>query len=59
MSPESAAARLPANTPVIVGAGQYTERLDSPGFRGLSAVDLAAEAARCALREVARRSCPA
>jgi acetyl-CoA C-acetyltransferase len=58
MSPESAAARLPANTPVIVGAGQYTERLDSPGFRGLSAVDLAAEAARCALREVGEAFLP-
>lgn len=36
-------------TPVLVGAGQVSERLDSPGYRGRSPVDLAADAAREAL----------
>lgn len=34
------------NTPVIVGVGQFTERLDAADYRGLSNVELAAEAAR-------------
>src|SRR5262245_22921883 len=34
------------NTPVIVGVGQFTERLDAPDYKGLSNVELAAEAAR-------------
>lgn len=36
-------------TPVIVGVGQFTERIDDDGYRGMSAVELAAEAARAAL----------
>ncbi|HEX2285709.1 MAG TPA: acetyl-CoA acetyltransferase, partial [Mycobacterium sp.] len=36
-------------TPVIVGVGQFTERIDDPDYRGMSAVDLASEAARAAL----------
>ncbi|MDT5064898.1 MAG: acetyl-CoA C-acetyltransferase [Mycobacterium sp.] len=36
-------------TPVIVGVGQFTERIDDPGYRGMSAVDLATEAVRAAL----------
>ena len=32
-------------TPVIVGVGQFTERIDLPGYRGMSSVDLATEAA--------------
>ena len=36
-------------TPVVVGVGQFTERLDDPYYRGMSAVDLATEAARAAL----------
>lgn len=39
------------NTPVIVGAGQYTERLDAADYRGLSAVEVAAEAARAAFAD--------
>lgn len=39
------------NTPVLVGAGQFTERLDDAGYKGLSAVDIAAEAARAALTD--------
>ncbi len=36
-------------TPVVVGVGQFTERIDDPGYRGMSAVDLATEAVRAAL----------
>jgi acetyl-CoA C-acetyltransferase len=44
---------LDPRTPVIVGVGQASERLDDPGYRGLSAVDLAANAARAALADAA------
>lgn len=36
--------------PVIVGVGQSSERLADAGYRGLSAVELAAEAAKAALQ---------
>ncbi|MGV0803705.1 acetyl-CoA acetyltransferase, partial [Mycolicibacterium elephantis] len=32
-----------------VGVGQFTERIDDPEYRGMSAVDLATEAVRAAL----------
>lgn len=38
-----------ARTPVIVGVGQFTERLDGPDYCGMSSVELATEAARAAL----------
>lgn len=38
-------------TPVIVGVGQYTDRLDAPQYRGLSSVELAVEAASRACRD--------
>lgn len=38
-------------TPVIVGVGQFTERIDLDGYRGTSSVELATEAARAALRD--------
>ena len=38
-------------TPVLVGVGQFTEKIDDPGYRGMSAVDLATEAARAALAD--------
>jgi acetyl-CoA C-acetyltransferase len=38
-------------TPVIVGVGQFTERIDDPDYRGISAVDLATEAVRAALSD--------
>ncbi|SNQ45246.1 putative enoyl-CoA hydratase [Frankia canadensis] len=38
-------------TPVLVGAGQYAERLDEPGYARMSPVDLAAAAARRALED--------
>ena len=38
-------------TPVVVGVGQFTERIDDPDYRGMSAVDLATEAVRAALAD--------
>lgn len=38
-------------TPVVVGVGQFTERLGDDGYRGMSAVDLATEATRAALAD--------
>jgi acetyl-CoA C-acetyltransferase len=38
-------------TPVIVGVGQFTERIDDPDYRGMSSVELATEAARAALTD--------
>ncbi len=38
-------------TPVIVGVGQFTERIDDPDYRGMSAVELATEAVRTALAD--------
>lgn len=40
-----------SNTPIIVGVGQFTERLDSPEYMALSAIELAAEAARKACED--------
>jgi acetyl-CoA C-acetyltransferase len=36
------------NTPILVGIGQFAERLDAPDYRGLSPVEVAVEAARAA-----------
>ncbi len=44
-------ADLDPRTPVIVGVGQSSERLDDPGYRRRSVVDLAADAAREALAD--------
>ncbi len=38
-------------TPVVVGVGQASERIDDPGYQRLSPVDLAAAAARAALAD--------
>jgi acetyl-CoA C-acetyltransferase len=38
-------------TPVIVGVGQFTERIDDPEYRGMSSVELAAAAVRAALTD--------
>ncbi|MGE2713953.1 acetyl-CoA acetyltransferase [Mycolicibacterium litorale] len=38
-------------TPVVVGVGQFTERIGDDGYRGMSAVDLATEATRAALAD--------
>lgn len=40
-----------SRTPVIVGVGQFTERIDDPAYRGMSAVELAAAAAEAALAD--------
>ncbi|MET0454811.1 MAG: acetyl-CoA acetyltransferase [Mycobacterium sp.] len=39
------------HTPVLVGVGQFTERIDDANYRGMSAVDLATEATRAALAD--------
>lgn len=41
------------NTPVIIGVGQVTDRLDTAEYRGLSSVELAVEAAKGALADAA------
>ncbi|MFN8226611.1 MAG: acetyl-CoA acetyltransferase [Mycobacterium sp.] len=38
-------------TPVVVGVGQFTENLEHDGYRGMSSVELATEAARAALAD--------
>ena len=38
-------------TPVLVGVGQFTERIEDPGYRGMSSVELATAAAQAALRD--------
>ncbi len=38
-------------TPVLVGVDQFTERIDDPDYRGMSAVDLATAAVREALAD--------
>lgn len=38
-------------TPVVVGVGQYTERVEDSDYRGRSPVELATEAARAALAD--------
>lgn len=38
-------------TPVLVGVGQFTERRDDAGYRGMSSVELATEAAAAALAD--------
>ncbi|MFD2396248.1 hypothetical protein ACFSVJ_04440 [Prauserella oleivorans] len=42
---------LDPRTPVLVGVGQASERIEDPGYRRLSAVELAAEAVRVALAD--------
>lgn len=50
---QSARAQSPVDprTPVVVGVGQFTERLEDPDYRGMSSVELATEAALAALRD--------
>ncbi len=38
-------------TPVVVGVGQFTERIDEPDYRGMSAVELATAGVRAALAD--------
>ena len=39
------------NTPIIVGVGQFVERLDDPNYAGLAPADIAAQACRAALAD--------
>jgi acetyl-CoA C-acetyltransferase len=39
------------HTPILVGVGQYTDRIEAPDYRALSVVELGAEAARRALND--------
>ncbi|NLR72515.1 acetyl-CoA acetyltransferase [Novosphingobium sp. ERN07] len=43
--------QVPDTTPVIVGVGQYVERIDAPDYAGLSFADLSARAAAAALQD--------
>ncbi|MCX7284940.1 MAG: acetyl-CoA acetyltransferase [Novosphingobium sp.] len=43
--------RVPDSTPVIVGVGQFVERIDDPDYAGLSFADLSARAAAAALAD--------
>ncbi len=42
---------LDPHTPVVVGVGQSAERIDDPGYRAMSPVELAAAASRAALED--------
>src|SRR4029453_10514153 len=42
------------HTPILVGVGQYTERIDDPDYQARSVVDLGAQAARRALNDALR-----
>lgn len=42
---------IDARTPVIVGVGQYAERIDDVGYRAMSSVELASAAAKDALAD--------
>lgn len=50
-SRHSSKPELDDRTPVIVGVGEASERITDPDYRGLSPVELAAEAARAALAD--------
>lgn len=39
------------NVPVIVGVGQFVERIDDPAYRGLSPADIAAQAGSAAIAD--------
>lgn len=43
--------RVPDATPILVGAGQFTERIDAPDYRALPPYELAAAAARRAFAD--------
>ncbi|MDQ2635501.1 MAG: acetyl-CoA acetyltransferase, partial [Actinomycetota bacterium] len=42
---------IDGQTPIIVGVGQIADRVDDPGYRALSPIDLAVEAARAAVAD--------
>lgn len=51
--PASDVSRLDATTPVLVGVGEFAERLADPGYRALPPAGLAGEAAWLALADAA------
>ncbi|WP_428028083.1 acetyl-CoA acetyltransferase [Altererythrobacter sp.] len=42
---------IPGNTPVIIGVGQYSERVGEPGYEALSYMDLAGRALQAAIKD--------
>ena len=46
---------MDARTPVIIGVGEASERIDGPGYQTLSPADLAGRAAQAALDDAAAR----
>jgi len=46
---------VPDNTPVIIGAGQYSERVGEPGYQALSYMDLGGRALAAAIADSAAR----
>jgi len=44
------------NTPIIIGVGEASERIDSPDYKALSPADLAAAAAQAALDDAGAKS---
>jgi acetyl-CoA C-acetyltransferase len=46
-----AAVGLDPRTPVLIGVGQTAERLEDPGYAGLSPIELAVQAARAAVAD--------
>lgn len=42
---------VPDNTPVIIGVGQYSERVGEPGYEALSYMDLAGRALKAAIAD--------
>ncbi|RDC59062.1 Acetyl-CoA C-acetyltransferase [Alteripontixanthobacter maritimus] len=47
----TASKHLPGNTPVIVGVGQYSERIGEDTYKALSPMDLAGEALQAAIAD--------
>ena len=51
MAETTEATGIDPRTPIVVGVGQAAERVDDAGYRGLSPIDLAVEAARAAVTD--------
>ncbi len=46
---------IPDNTPVLIGVGEASERIDAPDYQALSPVDLASAAAQAAIEDAGGR----
>jgi acetyl-CoA C-acetyltransferase len=42
---------IPDNTPILIGVGEASERIDAPGYEGVGPAELAGRAARAALAD--------